>query len=109
MAYCPVDGDPDPKARGPQETPDKPGPNDEVGGAAGRIECGVEVGRLPLDHEPACMGAQVAVADFPLFPLPRYPATLCRSIGFAEQRNSATSLLSPHRCVFWSSADSRFG
>ena len=47
---------------------------------------------LPLDHEPACMGAQVAVADFPLFPLPRYPATLCRSIGFAERRNSATSL-----------------
>ena len=41
MAQCPVDGDPDPKARGPQETPDKPGPNDEVGGAAGRIECGV--------------------------------------------------------------------
>ena len=24
MTYCPVDGDPDPKARGPQETPDKP-------------------------------------------------------------------------------------
>ena len=45
MTYCPVDGDPDPKARGPQETPDKPEPNNEVGGAAGRIECGVAVRR----------------------------------------------------------------
>ena len=41
MAQSPVDGDPDPKARGPQETPDKPEPNTEVDGAAGRIECGV--------------------------------------------------------------------
>jgi len=41
VTQSPVDGDPDPKARGPQETPDKPEPNDEVGGAAGRIECGV--------------------------------------------------------------------
>ena len=41
MAYCTVDGDPDPKARGPQETPDKPEPNTEVGRAAGWIECGV--------------------------------------------------------------------
>ena len=39
MTYCPVDGDPDPKARGPQETPDKPKPT-ESGGAAGRIKCG---------------------------------------------------------------------
>ena len=42
----PIDGDPDPKSRGPQETPDKPEPNDEVGGAAGRIKCGAE-GRRP--------------------------------------------------------------
>jgi len=39
MAYCPVDGDPAPKSRGPQETPDKPKPT-ESGGAAGRIKCG---------------------------------------------------------------------
>ena len=41
MAYYPVDGDPDPKARGPQETPDKPESNTEVGRAAGWIERGV--------------------------------------------------------------------
>jgi hypothetical protein len=49
MAYWPVDGYPDPKARGPQETPDKPKPT-EIGGAAGRIECGMEASLLGARH-----------------------------------------------------------
>ena len=53
MAYCSIDGDPDPKARGPQETPDKPEPNDEVGGAAGRIKCGGEGSPTLTEEESA--------------------------------------------------------
>src|SRR6185369_7458478 len=95
MSYCPVDGDPDPKARGPQETPDKPGPNDEVGGAAGRIECGVEVGRAParprarVHGRASCRGGLSAISATPL---PRYPLQIDRFRGAAKLRYLTTPL-----------------
>ena len=76
----PVDGDPDPKARGPQETPDKPESNTEVGRAAGWIECGVIRG-----------GGVSAVSARALPPLQG---------GNAPRDVARPATLSPHRCVF---------